>query len=151
MKGIHVVHARTPRKPTQRNDEANLLHRGWLPPPPHRPSARQPSLCPFCRSSTVQCVLQIMHRLPSAPCRSYPAAVRPFYTMPCSDDPAYSNSYDVFIRGEEIISGAQRVHDPEMLAGVYARVHVRVDTWRASCKPVVVGPRTSPACWHAGT
>ena len=35
--------------------------------------------------------------------------------MPCADDPQYSNSYDVFIRGEEIISGAQRVHDPEML------------------------------------
>ncbi|XP_028102460.1 aspartate--tRNA ligase 2, cytoplasmic-like isoform X2 [Camellia sinensis] len=46
----------------------------------------------------------------------YPLAVRPFYTMPCSDDPAYSNSFDVFIRGEEIISGAQRVHVPEFLA-----------------------------------
>ncbi|XBH69177.1 hypothetical protein VPH35_097141 [Triticum aestivum] len=30
----------------------------------------------------------------------YPLAVRPFYTMPCYDDPAYSNSFDVFIRGE---------------------------------------------------
>ncbi|RWW65446.1 hypothetical protein BHE74_00027251 [Ensete ventricosum] len=30
-------------------------------------------------------------------CR-YPLAVRPFYTMPCYDDPAYSNSFDVFIR-----------------------------------------------------
>ncbi|KAL6981238.1 aspartate--tRNA ligase, partial [Sarracenia purpurea var. burkii] len=29
----------------------------------------------------------------------YPLAVRPFYTMPCFDDPAYSNSFDVFIRG----------------------------------------------------
>ncbi|XP_030475496.2 aspartate--tRNA ligase 2, cytoplasmic-like [Syzygium oleosum] len=46
----------------------------------------------------------------------YPLAVRPFYTMPCYDDPAYSNSFDVFIRGEEIISGAQRVHVPEFLA-----------------------------------
>uniref|UniRef100_A0ACD5VP27 Uncharacterized protein n=1 Tax=Avena sativa TaxID=4498 RepID=A0ACD5VP27_AVESA len=45
----------------------------------------------------------------------YPSAVRPFYTMPCYDDPAYSNSFDVFIRGEEIISGAQRIHKPEML------------------------------------
>ncbi|XP_047049839.1 aspartate--tRNA ligase 2, cytoplasmic-like [Lolium rigidum] len=45
----------------------------------------------------------------------YPLAVRPFYTMPCYDDPAYSNSFDVFIRGEEIISGAQRVHTPELL------------------------------------
>ncbi|KAB5552057.1 hypothetical protein DKX38_009368 [Salix brachista] len=46
----------------------------------------------------------------------YPLAVRPFYTMPCFDDPKYSNSFDVFIRGEEIISGAQRVHAPELLA-----------------------------------
>lgn len=45
----------------------------------------------------------------------YPLAVRPFYTMPCYDDPTYSNSFDVFIRGEEIISGAQRVHVPEFL------------------------------------
>ncbi|KAL9361804.1 hypothetical protein Peur_044589 [Populus x canadensis] len=45
----------------------------------------------------------------------YPLAVRPFYTMPCYDDPKYSNSFDVFIRGEEIISGAQRVHVPEFL------------------------------------
>ena len=37
--------------------------------------------------------------------------------MPCPDDAAYSNSFDVFIRGEEIISGAQRVHDPELLTG----------------------------------
>ncbi|KAL8167413.1 hypothetical protein V2J09_008912 [Rumex salicifolius] len=45
----------------------------------------------------------------------YPLAVRPFYTMPCYDDNLYSNSFDVFIRGEEIISGAQRVHDPDLL------------------------------------
>ncbi|KAL4603674.1 hypothetical protein ACB092_10G141100 [Castanea dentata] len=46
----------------------------------------------------------------------YPLAVRPFYTMPCYDNPTYSNSFDVFIRGEEIISGAQRVHVPDLLA-----------------------------------
>ena len=45
----------------------------------------------------------------------FPLAVRPFYTMPDPANPDYSNSYDVFIRGEEIISGAQRVHDPDML------------------------------------
>lgn len=27
----------------------------------------------------------------------------------------YSNSYDMFMRGEEILSGAQRIHDPEFL------------------------------------
>ncbi|RWR87955.1 Aspartyl/Asparaginyl-tRNA synthetase [Cinnamomum micranthum f. kanehirae] len=45
----------------------------------------------------------------------YPLAVRPFYTMPCHDDPAYSNSIDAFLRGEEIILGGQRVHTPGFL------------------------------------
>ena len=45
----------------------------------------------------------------------FPLAVRPFYTMPAPDNPDYTNSYDVFIRGEEIISGAQRIHDPDLL------------------------------------
>lgn len=26
-----------------------------------------------------------------------------------------SNSYDIFMRGEEIMSGAQRIHDAELL------------------------------------
>ncbi|MGL4341033.1 MAG: amino acid--tRNA ligase-related protein [Lactococcus lactis] len=26
-----------------------------------------------------------------------------------------SNSYDMFMRGEEILSGAQRIHDPDFL------------------------------------
>merc|ERR1712137_1378390 len=45
----------------------------------------------------------------------FPLHIRPFYTMPCPEDPQYSNSYDFFIRGQEIVSGAQRVHDPELL------------------------------------
>jgi aspartyl/asparaginyl-tRNA synthetase len=67
----------------------------------------------------------------------YPSSVRPFYTMPDPHDPKLSNSYDLFIRsvqhlsfvlvcvkvccsannlrGEEIVSGAQRVHDVNML------------------------------------
>jgi aspartyl-tRNA synthetase len=36
-------------------------------------------------------------------------------TMPCEDDARFSNSYDVFMRGQEIMSGAQRVHDTELL------------------------------------
>lgn len=52
----------------------------------------------------------------------YPLAVRPFYTMPCPDDPRYSNSFDVFIRGEEIISGAQRIHEHELLIGATGAV-----------------------------
>ncbi|KAI9347772.1 hypothetical protein DFJ73DRAFT_836269 [Zopfochytrium polystomum] len=41
----------------------------------------------------------------------FPLAVRPFYTMPDPHNAGYSNSYDFFMRGEEILSGAQRVHD----------------------------------------
>lgn len=46
----------------------------------------------------------------------YPLAVRPFYTMPDPNRAGYSNSYDFFMRGEEIMSGAQRVHDADFLS-----------------------------------
>ncbi|KAL4064885.1 hypothetical protein V8B97DRAFT_1181278 [Scleroderma yunnanense] len=45
----------------------------------------------------------------------FPLNLRPFYTMPDPEDPTLSNSYDFFMRGEEIMSGAQRIHDPEFL------------------------------------
>jgi aspartyl-tRNA synthetase len=45
----------------------------------------------------------------------YPKEVRPFYTMPNPADPRYTNSYDLILRGEEISSGAQRIHDAQML------------------------------------
>ena len=45
----------------------------------------------------------------------YPVNARPFYTMVDPNDPNYTNSYDFFMRGEEITSGAQRIHDPAML------------------------------------
>ncbi|KAL7532638.1 hypothetical protein ACHAXR_004754 [Thalassiosira sp. AJA248-18] len=45
----------------------------------------------------------------------YPLSVRPFYTMPDPNNPKLSNSYDVFIRGQEILSGAQRVHEPKLI------------------------------------
>lgn len=45
----------------------------------------------------------------------FPLAVRPFYTMPDADMPGYANAYDFFMRGEEIMSGAQRCHDPDLL------------------------------------
>jgi aspartyl-tRNA synthetase len=55
----------------------------------------------------------------------YPLGIRPFYTMPSAEtqqnsDPSnpnagYSNSYDFFMRGQEIMSGAQRIHDAGFL------------------------------------
>jgi len=48
----------------------------------------------------------------------YPSSIRPFYTMPDPADSRYSNSYDIFIRGQEICSGAQRCHDPELVTKI---------------------------------
>ncbi|KAH8431875.1 aspartyl-tRNA synthetase, cytoplasmic [Aspergillus melleus] len=45
----------------------------------------------------------------------FPASARPFYTMPDPDDSRYTNSFDIFVRGQEIVSGGQRIHDPHML------------------------------------
>ncbi|KAJ8664741.1 hypothetical protein QAD02_006403 [Eretmocerus hayati] len=72
----------------------------------------------------------------------YPLAVRPFYTMPDPTDSKYSNSYDMFMRGEEIISGAQRIHDPDFLTerakhhGVdIEQIKAYIDAFRYGCPP----------------
>ncbi|WVQ96826.1 aspartate-tRNA(Asn) ligase [Kwoniella sp. CBS 9459] len=54
----------------------------------------------------------------------FPLAIRPFYTMPDPVDPTLSNSYDFFMRGEEILSGAQRIHDPTFLAEQMKKVGI---------------------------
>jgi len=62
----------------------------------------------------------------------FPAALRPFYTMADPVDPVWSNSYDIFLRGEEITSGAQRIHVPEML----------------NCNADKIGVDLSPIQWY---
>jgi hypothetical protein len=73
---------------------------------------------------------------------NYPLAARPFYTMPNPTDINYSNSYDVFIRGQEILSGAQRIHDPELLVerakawGIpYDSIRAYVDSFKHGAQP----------------
>jgi len=58
----------------------------------------------------------------------YPAAIRPFYTMLDPTDERYTNSYDFFMRGEEITSGAQRIHDAEMLIKRAEHFEIPVNT-----------------------
>ena len=58
----------------------------------------------------------------------YPSNARPFYTMPDPTDGDYSNSFDIFIRGEEIISGAQRIHDVDLLTKRALECGIEVDT-----------------------
>ncbi|KAL2312133.1 Aspartate--tRNA ligase, cytoplasmic [Schizosaccharomyces pombe] len=73
----------------------------------------------------------------------YPSSVRPFYTMPDPEDPRYSNSYDFFMKGQEIMSGAQRIHDPELLVermkalGVSPDVGLQqyIDAFAIGCPP----------------
>ncbi|MCJ1321586.1 hypothetical protein MMC15_006931 [Xylographa vitiligo] len=45
----------------------------------------------------------------------YPTAARPFYTHLDPSNPSLTHSYDAFMRGQEIVSGAQRIHDPTTL------------------------------------
>ncbi|KIY72817.1 aspartyl-tRNA synthetase [Cylindrobasidium torrendii FP15055 ss-10] len=72
----------------------------------------------------------------------FPMELRPFYTMPDANDPTLSNSYDFFMRGEEILSGAQRIHDPVFLAEKMREKGVDpdsmkgyLDAFRLGCPP----------------
>ena len=46
----------------------------------------------------------------------WPTQVRAFYSMPFENKKEICKAYDLMYRGLEISSGAQRIHDPEMLA-----------------------------------
>uniref|UniRef100_A0A7I4YEY4 Aspartate--tRNA ligase, cytoplasmic n=1 Tax=Haemonchus contortus TaxID=6289 RepID=A0A7I4YEY4_HAECO len=72
----------------------------------------------------------------------FPLAVRPFYTMPDPHDPRYSNSYDMFMRGEEILSGAQRIHDADFLVErakhhniELEKIQAYIDSFKYGCPP----------------
>ncbi|WFD21219.1 aspartate--tRNA ligase [Malassezia caprae] len=45
----------------------------------------------------------------------FPRSARPFYTMPDPKDDRRTNSFDIFVRGQEICTGGQRIHDPHVL------------------------------------
>lgn len=45
----------------------------------------------------------------------FPANARPFYTHKDPEDRNWTRSFDIFIRGQEICSGGQRIHDAEEL------------------------------------
>ena len=48
--------------------------------------------------------------------KDYPSDVRPFYSMHKKDDPAYSETYDLYYKDIEITSGAMREHRADVLA-----------------------------------
>jgi nondiscriminating aspartyl-tRNA synthetase len=52
----------------------------------------------------------------------YPMRKRPFYTHPQPDRPTYSNSFDLLLRGVELVTGGQRLHrHSDYLAALAAR------------------------------
>lgn len=63
----------------------------------------------------------------------FPALARPFYTMPDSEDNNYSNSFDFFIRGQEVLSGAQRVHDYGLLCKQIEGKNIPLESLSSYC------------------
>jgi aspartyl/asparaginyl-tRNA synthetase len=45
----------------------------------------------------------------------FPESARPFYAMVDPENPNVTNAYDFFMRGQEILSGGQRIHLPGVL------------------------------------
>ncbi|KAH9895512.1 aspartyl-tRNA synthetase [Xylariomycetidae sp. FL2044] len=45
----------------------------------------------------------------------FPEGARPFYTIEDPENPKVTNAYDFFMRGQEILSGGQRIHIPSVL------------------------------------
>ena len=45
----------------------------------------------------------------------WPTAIKPFYVMPLEDNPEKSTAFDLMYRDLELSSGAQRIHDYELL------------------------------------
>jgi aspartyl-tRNA synthetase len=45
----------------------------------------------------------------------FPESARPFYALEDPENPKVTNAYDFFMRGQEILSGGQRIHLPDVL------------------------------------
>ena len=72
----------------------------------------------------------------------FPEGARPFYTMEDPADTKVTNAYDFFMRGQEILSGGQRIHLPEPLK---ARIRKKgVDPASPGIKEYVVSFTHSP-------
>ncbi|EPQ25661.1 uncharacterized protein PFL1_06798 [Pseudozyma flocculosa PF-1] len=54
----------------------------------------------------------------------FPSSVRPFYAMQDPSKPEVTNSFDIFIRGQEICTGGQRIHRIDELEKKMHRLQV---------------------------
>ncbi|KAI1641143.1 hypothetical protein F4809DRAFT_213219 [Biscogniauxia mediterranea] len=58
----------------------------------------------------------------------FPTSARPFYTHLDPNDESVTNSFDIFLRGQEITTGGQRINDPKILADRMKKSGVDPDT-----------------------
>lgn len=58
----------------------------------------------------------------------FPTSARPFYAMDDPYNPSVTNSFDIFLRGQEILSGGQRIHDSAMLLEKMEKLKVEPQT-----------------------
>ncbi|MBW8351855.1 aspartate--tRNA(Asn) ligase [Bacillus sp. IITD106] len=72
----------------------------------------------------------------------YPKEARPMYTMPNKDNPRVTDSFDLLYKGLEITSGAQRIHEYNLLIASFEEkgLHVEdfqsyINTFRYGCPP----------------
>ncbi|MGG2092387.1 aspartate--tRNA(Asn) ligase [Bacillus sp. S13(2024)] len=72
----------------------------------------------------------------------YPKEIRPMYTMPNKENPSVTDSFDLLYKGLEITSGAQRIHNYDMLVRSFGEKELNVenfqsyiDTFRYGCPP----------------
>lgn len=57
----------------------------------------------------------------------FPRSARPFYTHLDDEDDQFTNSFDIFLRGQEITTGGQRINDPEILASRMKEIGMDAD------------------------
>ncbi|MDA2355262.1 aspartate--tRNA(Asn) ligase [Bacillus cereus] len=72
----------------------------------------------------------------------YPKEARPMYTMPNKENPSITDSFDLLYKGLEITSGAQRIHNHEMLLASFKEKGLHpekfqsyLNTFRYGCPP----------------
>ncbi|KAF2435764.1 aspartyl-tRNA synthetase-like protein [Tothia fuscella] len=58
----------------------------------------------------------------------FPVSARPFYAMPDPLNPNVTNSFDIFLRGQEILSGGQRIHDAGILLENFKKAKIDPST-----------------------
>ena len=54
----------------------------------------------------------------------FPVGARPFYAMPDPNNPEVTNAFDIFVRGQEILSGGQRIHDACLLLANFEKAKI---------------------------